>query len=102
MVSVPDGGHQNADELAGGGDGGVGESTKPADGEEDEVLANSSTKTEQQNVPRSSWMLLQELHRFPASSAWPSEHEEGHVDGAPQVHAHHDMPRVCLRILLCD
>lgn len=80
MVSIPDGGDQNADKLAGGGDGCVCESAEPTDGEEDEVLPDSSTKTEQENVPCGRRMSLHELHCLPASSTRPPKQEEAHVD----------------------
>ena len=97
-VPVPNGRDQNADELACRGDGGVGQGAEAADGEEDEVLPHGAAQAEQEDVPGCVGVLEAESHGVVPTPTRHQEHEQSHVRRAPQVHPHHQVPCVHLRI----
>lgn len=97
-VPVPNGRHKNAHKLPRRGDGSVGQGAEAADGEEDEVLPHGAAQAKQEDVPSNLGVLEAEINGVIPSPTRNQKHEQCHVRCAPQVHPHHQVPCVHLRI----
>ena len=97
-VAVPKWRHKDAHELARRRDRRVRQRPELANGGEDEVLADRAAKTKEEDVPRSVRVRHTKLHGRVSTTAGDKKHEGRHIQGAPQVHPHHQMPRIHLRV----